>query len=76
MYRRHRQLKAKNHSLGFWGALETLTYEIKPILYMTFSLAILQSNMTSLMFIKFAAVYVLLFSLFISMCRLSNRGYI
>lgn len=55
-------------------AIETVIYELKPIIYFFFSVAVLRLSDSLELWIKFSAVGILVFSLYIIYCRMVYRG--
>jgi hypothetical protein len=68
--------KIKAQQLDGWGAIELLIYELKPILYTVFAIAILRTDYTSIMWIKVSSLGILAFAAYIALSRLTYRGHI
>lgn len=77
MYYKHKRLKVHKHQLDFFGAIEAIIYEMKPIFYLTFAVGFLTSDFVAhSLTIKYASVGVALFGLYVIYSRLVNRGHI
>lgn len=73
---RRPKTKVKAQQLDLWGALELLIYELKPILYTVFAIAMLRTDYTSIMWIKLTTLGILAFAAYIVLSRLTYRGHI
>ncbi len=77
MHNNHKKLKVHKHRLDFFGAIEAIIYEIKPLMYLIFAAAILNSDLVQhSLAIKYLSVGVALFSIYVIYSRLVNRGRI
>ena len=72
--RRTSKIKAHRQSLDFGSAMEQLFYELKPLAYLVFATSVLRTDISSIMWIKFAAVGILAFAIYIALGRLVHRG--
>jgi len=58
------------------SAIEAFVYESKPVFYFFFALIALRLWSADALWIKYASTGILLFSLYISYCRMAYRGYL
>jgi len=55
--RRSEKLRAHKTEATFTQALEALFYELKPIAYLVFAIAVLRIDLLSMMWVKYSAVF-------------------
>jgi hypothetical protein len=66
----------KNESPGLFEFLEGFFYEIKPFLYLSFSVWVVHSHFSEAWWLKIACMGIIIFSFLTLFSRLSYRGYL
>lgn len=61
---------------GFLGFIESVFYELKPLLYSGLAFFALTHNFADAWYVRFACLAVLIFSFLVVFSRLAFRGYI
>jgi len=73
---KNKHKKPRREIVTVTDLLESLFYELKPVLYLVISLTALRSSYGETGVVKFAALGVLVFTAAIIHARLTNRGVI
>lgn len=73
----HKSLKRyKENRLGFFGALEQIYYELKPLILAGISVYALRTVAANSLYVKYASVGVIVFCIYVVWSRLNSRGII